>query len=84
MPTTTIQAVQSTLTEDQLRQAREWLAENDWADVDADFEWELISAPLIERGIAYHFDGGLAAFIATCDPDHSAADRAWFFHCNGF
>lgn len=54
------------LTPSQLLEARAWLAELVFADMDPE-EFETISDQKIERGIARHFDGGISGFILTCD-----------------
>ena len=56
------------LTKEQLEQAREWLADCTWPDVeDSEEFWTEFSDEQIERGIERHFGGGLKAFIETCN-----------------
>ena len=50
------------LTPDELKAAREWISECYWPDLD---DADELSDREIERGIARHFDGGIAAFKAT-------------------
>lgn len=55
-----------TLTGDALREARGWVADFVWADLDDESFDELTDAE-ITRGIARHYDGGLPAFLASFD-----------------
>lgn len=59
------------LTSDQLAYARdEWIADCWWPDLDANDIPKLTDAQVI-RGIARHYDGGLAGFIANYIADSS-------------
>lgn len=54
-----------TLTPEQLKQAREWLADCVWGEGEIDFN-ELPDSTIV-RGIARHWDGGLVDFLRCCD-----------------
>lgn len=53
------------LTQCQLQQAREWLADCVWEEIEPE-EFETLSERRIIRGIERHFDGGMQAFLTTC------------------
>jgi hypothetical protein len=55
------------LTAEELAAAREWIADCVWRDLDADDVAELTDEE-VTRGVARHYDGGLAAFRETCVP----------------
>lgn len=55
------------LTPEQLTDARDWVADCVWADLDADDVTELTDVQ-VTRGIARHYDGGVAQFIADSEP----------------
>ena len=59
-----------TLTDEQLKTAREWLAECTWPDAEPeDFaDSRLVQDAQVQRGIARFFSGGIAGFIADCGP----------------
>lgn len=52
------------LSPEELKAAREWLAECVWPDVEPE-EFATLPELAIVRGVARHFDGGLAAFQQT-------------------
>lgn len=54
------------LNSDQLKQAREWLKECTWDNVDAD-DFDEMSDLQIQNGIRDYFAGGIRAFIETCE-----------------
>lgn len=54
----------SKLTAEQLTEARAWIAECLWADMCEEDIAELTDRR-VERGIARHFGGGIAGFVAT-------------------
>lgn len=54
-----------TLTKEELRLAREWIAECVWNDLEAD-EIDELSDSEILKGIRRHFAGGIAAFKESC------------------
>jgi hypothetical protein len=60
--------VKTTLTPLQLKQAREWLADCSWPDLTSE-EALTLDDITTTRAIAHHFDGGLAAFVATCEKE---------------
>jgi len=51
----------TTLTADELTEARGWIADCMWAD---HIDPYALTAAQVERGIARHYDGGLAGFRA--------------------
>ena len=51
------------LNADEIRAAREWIAECVWRDLDEDDIADLTDRQ-VERGIARHYDGGIEAFRA--------------------
>lgn len=50
-----------TLTVEQLAAAREWIADCVWRDIDQD-DVNQLTPDQVERGVARHFDGGIAGF----------------------
>lgn len=50
------------LTSVQITEARNWLADCVWADMDADDFAELTDAQIL-RGVERHYDGGVNAFL---------------------
>jgi hypothetical protein len=58
------------LTSEQCKQAREWLLDcfPDTAEYDNEERIKKCCNELIERAVNKYFDGGLSAFIATCEP----------------
>ena len=56
------------LTPSQLAEAREWLSECVWGDMDPE-DFDTVSDRAIERGIARHYDGGISGFLLTCEVD---------------
>jgi hypothetical protein len=56
------------LTPSQIKDARAWLAECAWPDMDPE-DFETVPDHKIERGIARHYDGGIDSFILSCDPE---------------
>lgn len=54
-----------TLTKEELKQAREWIAECVWSDLDAN-EIDELSDTEIMKGIRRHFSGGIPAFKESC------------------
>lgn len=50
------------LTERLLIQARNWLGENEWQDMDAG-DFAALDAAAVERGIQRHYHGGVEQFI---------------------
>lgn len=61
-----------TLSHSQLRDARDWLAENTWADMDPS-DFATLPDDKIEAGIAAHYSGGVAAFVcAESEPEPEA------------
>lgn len=55
------------LTTQQVRDAREWLLDCFSSDEDQE-RIEKCCHELIERAIVKYFDGGIDAFIASCEP----------------
>lgn len=49
-----------------IAQMRAWVADCVWADLDPADVAELTDEQVV-RGVRKHFDGGLAAFMATCN-----------------
>ena len=49
----------------QLRDARDWIAENTWADMEAEDVANLSDAEVI-NGIVRHYCGGIEGFICAC------------------
>jgi hypothetical protein len=62
----------STLTKEQLQAAREWLADCQWEDIDAE-EIQQLDAATITRAVRRHYHNGLSGFIADCAPVSVAA-----------
>lgn len=54
------------LNKEELKQARAWLMELDFSDIEPDEINELSDAD-IANGIKRHFDGGIESFKATCE-----------------
>ena len=54
-----------TLTKEELRLAREWIADCVWQDLESE-ELDDLSDEEITRGIRRHFSGGISAFKETC------------------
>lgn len=50
------------LTDSQLRDARDWLAENTWADMEPD-DFAALTDKQIEDGIIKFYSGGIEAFV---------------------
>jgi hypothetical protein len=50
------------MTAEHIQQARNWLTECIWADIDEDDINEMSDARIVS-GIARHYDGGIAQFI---------------------
>lgn len=50
--------------------ARQWIADCTWADLDDDLIAEL-PTPVVWRGVAHHYTGGLAQFLEDA---HHATD----------
>jgi hypothetical protein len=53
------------LTREQIEEARNWIADCQWAD---EVEVAELTDEEIVRGIRRHYDGGLTAFIESCEP----------------
>jgi hypothetical protein len=53
------------LTSDELKQAREWLKDCQWRDLEAG-DVDDMPDETVERGVAKHYDGGLAEFRKNC------------------
>lgn len=56
-----------TLTAAELLHARDWIMDCTWGDIDSDEDIEQMTDAEIQRGIARHFSGGIAAFKQSCD-----------------
>lgn len=54
------------LTNEQLKQAREWISECVWGDLD-ELDIDNLSDEQIILGIKRHFSGGIPAFIESCN-----------------
>jgi hypothetical protein len=50
----------------ELKEAREWIAECQWRDIDSEEDVEELSDEEITEGIAKHFDGGIESFKEIC------------------
>jgi hypothetical protein len=61
-----------TLSSDETALAREWIADCQWADLDDEHVAELPTAA-IWRGVARHYDGGVAQFLHDAHHDHALA-----------
>ena len=55
------------LTADELTQAREWIADCQWPDLD-ESEIAGLSDGAIQKAVARHFDGGIESFKLSCLP----------------
>jgi hypothetical protein len=62
------------------REARHWLADNEWPDVDEDdfLDPTLYNDPQIRAAVGRHYDGGWVAFLAAnAADDLTNTARAW-------
>jgi hypothetical protein len=50
------------MTVEHIQQARDWLSDCEWADLDADDIAQLTDVQIV-TGIARHYDGGIEQFI---------------------
>jgi hypothetical protein len=51
--------IYSSMTPEQLAEARGWISDCEWAD---DIDTDTLTDRQVERGIARHYDGGIAQF----------------------
>lgn len=52
------------LSGDSLNEARDWLKDCAWQDMEED-DFDGLSAEAVTRGVHRHYDGGLVAFLAS-------------------
>jgi hypothetical protein len=55
------------LSPDEIAQAREWIADCQWPDLEPE-EIKNLTAGEIARAVQRHFDGGVESFKASCLP----------------
>jgi len=51
----------------ELAAAREWIADCVWGDLERAADIAALSDAAVERGIARHYSGGVAEFVAECE-----------------
>jgi hypothetical protein len=54
------------LTEQELKIAREWIADCQWNDIDGEDDIDQLTPTEIARGIHKNYEGGIAGFKRSC------------------